>query len=91
VRSKTAHRPLKRGTYPLPGQPAQEQYPRGTRGGPLSAARFPAWHGSRSRVARDRSIITAFPGQTVQPHVRGPGFIPAAADCGYRAPLSPRL
>ena len=42
VESKAAHRPLKRAVCPLPGQPAQGQYPRGTRGGPLSAARFPA-------------------------------------------------
>ena len=42
TRDKTAHRPLKDGICPLPIQPAQDRQPRGTPGGPLSAARFPA-------------------------------------------------
>ena len=36
-------------------------------------------------------IITAYRQLTKQEASGGPGFIPAVADCRYRAPLSPRL
>jgi len=66
AQNKAAHRPLKGRICPLPIQPAQDRRTRGTRPGPLSAARFPAWHGSQVAVARDRSIIAAYMGQTAQ-------------------------
>ena len=50
-------------------QPAQKRRPRGTRPDPLNAARFPAWHGSREVVARDRFLNTAY---TDRRHSTGP-------------------
>ena len=46
-------------------------------------------HGSSS--SRDRTIDIAHRAQTPGPVPLGRGFSPARADCGYRAPLAPRL
>src|SRR3984885_13950435 len=46
-------------------------------------------HGSSS--PRDRTIDAAHRALTPGPEPLGRGFSPARADCGYRAPLAPRL
>src|SRR5437764_2073087 len=46
-------------------------------------------HGSSS--PRDRTIDVAHGALTPGPVPLGRGFSPARADCGYRAPLAPRL
>gem|GEM_PF-4417738 len=40
---------------------------------------------------RDRAINAQHAALTLGPEPRGRGFSPARADCGYRAPLAPRL
>jgi len=58
---------------------------------PLKAASFRTWPGSRADIGRDPAIDAAIGALTTEAASLGREFSPARADCGYRAPLHPRL
>jgi len=65
----------------------QARHSRGARRVLFTVASFRIWRGSQVYVAQDPTLYIIARDMPS----RGEGFNPAIADCGYRAPLAPRL
>jgi len=70
--------------------PVRRRSPRDTREGLLRAATSRSWPGSQAHAARDPRRDTGGATRATVSFL-GEEFDPAIADCGYRAPLAPRL
>lgn len=71
--------------------PTQARHPCGTQATPFTAASFRTSRGSRGPAAQDPTI-NVDPRDITRTRLRREReFSPAIADCGYRAPLAPRL
>jgi hypothetical protein len=75
----------------LLGWPATARRPCGTQRAPSTVASSRTWRGSQVSAAQDRTINTAWPRADRTTSDLGQEFDPARADCGFRAPLAPRL
>ena len=83
--------PLRRRPFSVSTRTAPARRSLGTRRALLTVASFRPWRGSQTSVATDPAFNTTLWGQRPKGLASEEDFNPATADCGYRAPLAPRL